>query len=429
VPLLLKDLLATYAGEPMSSGSRMYQGWIPPRDSEVVRRLRRAGFIAFGKTNTPEFGLVPVTEPALWGPTRNPWNLERTCGGSSGGSAAAVAAGIVPLATGGDGGGSIRIPASCCGLFGLKPTRARTPAGPDQAEYWQGCAVEHVLARSVRDSAAALDALEGPDPGAPYHAPPPARPFLQEVGAPPGRLRIAFTTKPPIPAEVHPDCLAAIEEAAKLCQELGHDVEEADPGVDGEALARDFIMMIIGETAVDMQEAALLVGRRARAQDFEPGTTVLRLLAKKYTALDYALAVRRLMRLGRSLAVFMEKYDVLLTPTMAKPPIPVGTLMPRGAEAVALKTLVRLRAGGLLRALGTIQKVIDSAWGFTPFTTLFNVTGQPAMSVPLFWSGEGLPIGTQFAARFGDEATLFRLAAQLEAARPWAARRPPVSAF
>jgi amidase len=429
VPFLLKDLLSTYAGEPMSSGSRLFDGWIAPHDAEYTIRLKRAGFVIVGKTSTPELGLTPVTEPLRFGPTRNPWDLGRTAGGSSGGSAAAVASGMVPIASGGDGGGSIRIPSACCGCFGLKPTRGRLPTGPDDGERWQGCAVEHVITRSVRDSAAVLDATHGADPGAPYHAPPPARPFLEEVGAPPGRLRIAFSRKPPIPAEVHPEYVALVESVAELCADLGHDVEEGLPEIDGAAFSRNFVLMLLGETAADIREGERIVGRKARARDVEPGTMLLALLGERQSGADYAAAVRDLFRVARPVGRFFERYDVLLTPTLAKPPILIGELMPKGFQLRLLEVLTRLRAGRTLKALGALEKVVHGAWGFTPFTAVFNVTGQPAASVPLGWSADGLPLGAQIVARFGDEATIFRLAAELEEARPWRERRPPLGAL
>ncbi|MCO5168955.1 MAG: amidase [Planctomycetes bacterium] len=420
VPFLVKDLLGALQGESTTCGSRLWRGHAAACDTELVRRWRRAGLIVVGRTSTPELGLLPVTEPEAYGPARNPWDPSRTPGGSSGGSAAMVAAGVVPLASGGDGGGSIRIPASCCGLFGLKPSRGRTPTGPEAVDHWQGCAVEHVLTRSVRDSAAVLDATHGPDPGAPYVAPPPPRPFLEEVGAPPGRLRIAFTRRPLLPAPgVHPECVAAVDEAAALCAELGHDVEEAHPPLDGDAFARAFVMMVIGEAAADLRAAERVLGRRVRHGDVEPGTHVLRLLAEAYSAADFALAVRDLKATGRVLAPFFARHDLLLTPTLATPPLEVGALTPRGAERALMMALTRLGAAGALRALGVLERLAATAYGFAAFTAPFNASGQPAMSVPLRWTPDGLPVGVQFAARLGEEGTLLRLAAQLEAARPW----------
>lgn len=428
VPFLLKDLLVHYAGVPTRSGSRFFKDFIPDHDSEMVRRYKAAGVIVLGKTNAPELGIVPFTEPELFGPTNNPWAPSRTAGGSSGGSAAAVAARIVPMAHGNDGGGSIRIPASCCGVFGLKPTRGRNPIGPDLGEAWQGLAIDHVLTLSVRDSAAMLDATAGPDVGAPYFAPPPARPFLEEVGQDPGRLRIAFTTKPLLPATVHPDCVKGVEETAKLLADLGHHVEEAAPQIDGSAFARAFLTMVCGETQADIEDGETLVGRKATHRDFEPSTWALMLLGRQISSGEFARAVRLLQWFGRQVGHFFEEYDVLLTPTLAMPPFKTGALQPKGFEAFALKLLGSLNAGALLNALAGIEALAEQVFAFIPFTPVFNVTGQPAMSVPLYWNAEGLPIGMQFVGRYGDEATLFRLAAQLEQARPWFDRRPPACA-
>jgi amidase len=426
VPFLLKDLLVYYAGVPTRSGSRFFRDFVPDHDSEIVRRYRQAGVVVLGKTNTPELGLVPYTEPVLFGPSRNPWDLSRTTGGSSGGSGAAVAARLVPVAHGNDGGGSIRIPASCCGVFGLKPTRGRTPMGPDIGEAWRGMAINHVLTLSVRDSAAMLDATAGPDVGAPYIIPPPERPFLEEVGRDPGRLRIAFTTRPLLPGTVHPDCVRGVEETARLCQDLGHIVEEAAPQIDGHAFARDFLTMVCAETRADIEEGEPLTGRKARYGEFEPATWALGLLGRQISAGEYSCALRALQRAARQVGAFFEKYDVLLTPTLATPPMEIGWLQPTGVKAVALKLLGSLNAGALLNKLAGIEALAEEVFAFIPFTPVFNVTGQPAMSVPLVWNDEGLPIGMHFVARFGDEATLFRLAAQLERARPWFDRRPPI---
>jgi amidase len=426
VPFLLKDVMTDWASAPSTQCSRFLKDYRPDHDSEIVRRHKAAGLVILGKTNSPEFGLLPVTEPELFGPTLNPWDLTRTSGGSSGGSAAAVAARIVPLAHGNDGGGSMRIPAACCGLFGLKPTRGRTPVGPDIAEAWHGLAISHVLTRSVRDSAAMLDATAGPDVGAPYYAASPARPFLQEVGADPGRLRVAFTSEPLLPAQVHPDCAQGVREAARLCEELGHHVEEAAPRIDGQAFAKAFLTMICAETRAGVANAEKLVGRRATAAGFEPQTWALALLGNQFTAGDLAVALELMKCTGRQMGAFFEKYDVLLTPTLAMPPVKVGALQPKSKDLAAMKALGRLNAGKLLRTFADIDALAAETFAFIPFTPLFNATGQPAMSVPLAWNDEGLPIGMQFVGRYGEEATLFRLAAQLEQARPWAHRVPPV---
>jgi amidase len=426
VPFLLKDLMAVYAGVPMRSGSRFHQGYVPDHDGELVKRFKAAGLVVVGKTNTPEYGLTPVTEPELFGPTNNPWDLSRTSGGSSGGSAAAVAARMVPLAHGNDGGGSIRIPASCCGLFGLKPTRGRTPLGPDLGEAWQGMAIDHVLTRSVRDSAAMLDAIAGPDVGAPYYAPPPARPYLAEVGADPGQLRIAFTAEPFMGHSVHEDCRQGLAATVKLCQALGHEVVEAAPPVEGQVFARAFLTMVCGELRADIEEAEALFGRKATFKDFEAATWAAGLLGSQITAAEFSRAVRLLQRSARQIGAFFEDYDVLLTPTLASPPVATGALQPQGFEAFGLKLLGRLNAGSLLNLLGGVNASVETVFDFIPYTPVFNVTGQPAMSAPLYWNGEGLPIGMQFVGRYAGEATLFRLAGQLEQAQPWFDRQPPV---
>jgi amidase len=429
VPVMLKDLLSWYEGEPITAGSRYFKGWIPPHDTEIVKRYRKAGVIVIGKTNTPEFGLTPYTEPELFGPARNPWDVSRTTGGSSGGSAAAVASGMVPLAGGGDGGGSIRIPASCCGIFGLKPTRGRTPSGPDAGEIWQGAAIEHCLTRSVRDSAAMLDVLSsGPDIGAPYYAPPAEREFLQEVGRPPGRLRIAFTTDPMLGHEIHPDCKAAVADAVALLTSLGHEVHEDTPHIDREKFNRSFLTVVCGEVHADLMEAKALVGRAATVSDVEYTTWALNLLGGQLSAGEFVFAEHFLRRTGRHVGEFFERYDVLLTPTMGLPPYPIGSLQPPKHEQTALKVLGRLRAGRVLDLIGALDKSADKIFDAIPHTPLFNVTGQPAMSVPLYWNSQNLPIGVHFVGRYGAEATLFRLASQLEDARPWKDRRPPVSA-
>jgi amidase len=426
VPFLAKDLLSTWQGERQGNGSRLMDGYVAPADSELTRRYKRAGIVLVGKTNTPECGLIPVTEPRSAGITRNPWDPTRTPGGSSGGSGAAVAAGFVPMAGGGDGGGSIRIPAACNGLFGLKPTRARTPIGPVIGEAWLGCAVEHVLTRSVRDSAAMLDAIHGADPGAPYAAPAPARPFLAEVGAAPGKLRIALTTRPLLPADpVHPDGVEAVTATATLLRELGHEVVEDHPTFDAAQFAVDFIYMLVAETAADVRAMEAVVGRRARRGDLEPQTAVLARLGNAVSAVDYAAAARRIRTVGRALAPFFATYDLLLTPTLAQLPLEIGALTPRGADKFFLDAALNLPLGKLLLRAGALQKIAAKSWNFTPFTAVFNASGQPACSVPMHWNAAGLPVGIQLVGRFGDEATLLRVASQLEQARPWKERRPP----
>jgi amidase len=407
VPFLLKDLLAAYRGVRLTAGSKALTGFVPNHDSELVSRLKKSGLIVLGKTNTAEFGLMPTTEPHLFGPARNPWDTTRTPGGSSGGSAAAVAAGLVPLAHGNDGGGSIRIPASCCGLFGLKPTRARNPMGPGFGDVMSGLVIEHGLTRSVRDSAALLDATAGPGQGDPYVAPPPARPFAREVGADPGRLRIAFSTKPLAETPVHADCLAAAEDAARLCADLGHEVFEAAPEIDNaENLGRVFGVLWTAGLAWTIQGVSRATGRPIREEDYEPLTWALYQKGITKNAADYLTALQTAQAMSRQMAAFMAGVDVWLTPTLAQPPLTLGALDSTPDDPL---------------------RGWPASYAFAPFTAPCNVTGQPAMSVPLYWSAQGLPIGAHFIGRYGDEATLFRLASQLETARPWGDRRPPIS--
>jgi len=407
VPFLLKDLQASYAGIRMAWGSAFMRNFVPDHDSELVIRLKRAGVVILGKTNTPELGIVPTTEPVLFGATRNPWNLSRSPGGSSGGSAAAVATGMVPMAHANDGGGSIRIPASCCGIFGLKPTRARNPLGPDLGDMMGGLVAEHAVTRSVRDSAALLDATAGPDVGDPYWAPPPARPYAQEVGIDPGRLRIALSAKAPAGAKIHPDCVEAVRDAARLCADLGHEVSEDAPEINGQLLVQAFTAVWAAGCASGIDAFAFLTGQTPKQDLFEPLTWALYEMGHRTTGSAYLLSQTVLQKITRQAARFMEKYDVWLTPTLAEPPVPLGTF-----DATPDNPMQ-----GFHRAVD-----------YVPFTPIANATGQPAMSVPLYWNREGLPVGTHFFGRFGDEGMLFRLAAQLEAARPWADRRPPVQA-
>lgn len=427
VPFLLKDLLATFAGHPTSMGSRLLRDVVADRDSELVRRYKAAGLVTIGKTNTPEWGLLPCTEPDLWGPTRNPWDLRHTPGGSSGGSAAAVTAGIVPMAGGGDGGGSIRIPASCCGLFGLKPTRGRTPTGPDHGQLWRGFVVEHVLTRSVRDSAAALDAIHGPDPGAPYEIVPPSGAYLEDAAIDPRPLKIAVTTQPILGSSVHPDCVRAVEDAVALLEAFGHEVHEREPDLDDpDEFSRAFLLMVASELGADLQDIRRVPGLRVRRRALEAPTWALALLSEAFSAREYAGALRSLKRSARRVGRFFQDYEILLSPTVATPPPAIGELRPSRTEELLLRSLGVFGSGRLLKAAGLLGQAAEDAFAFTPWTPVFNVTGQPAMSVPLYWSSEGLPIGVHFAGRFGDESTLFRLAGQLERARPWGHRRPPM---
>ncbi len=428
VPFLLKDLLGDFAGVPQTMGSKALKNYVPTQDSELVRRYKKAGLVILGKTNTPEFGLKGITEPELHGPTRNPWNTNHTPGGSSGGSAAAVAGGMVPLASANDGAGSIRIPAACCGLFGLKVTRGRTPNGPIHGRTWQGAVVEHVISRSVRDSAAILDATHGPDVGAPYIIPPPRRPYLDEIQQSPGPLRIAFNTQSPIDTAVHPECIQAVEHTVGLLEELGHEVEEAHPDVNGHALAKGLIILYSGEVAAVIDELDPLLGRKAKQSDVESITWTLGLLGRTYSAGHIVKAKREWELAARIMGRFHEAYDIYLTPTLAYPPVKIGELDPKPIELVLLKIINALGLGRLLLASGAIDKLALESLSKTPFTQLANFTGQPAMSMPLYWTSDELPCGVHFMGRYGDEATLLRLAAQLEKAQPWVEKRPAVFA-
>jgi amidase len=428
VPMLIKDLLANIAGVPTSFGTRVLQQVIPKSDTELVARYRRAGAVFVGKTNTPEFGLTPFTESEALGPARNPWNVERTPGGSSGGSGAAVAARMVPIAHGGDGGGSLRIPASCNGVFSIKPSRGRLPMGPDIGDSWRGFVQEHVITRSVRDSAAMLDVTMGEDAGTPVAMPAFNGAYLDEVTREPGALRIAITSTPFFGDTVHADCEAALTDAESLLASLGHDVKRAAPVLDGRTLARDFLTIVAAEARADIEWLGEQLRRAPRSDDVEVATWALGLVGRSFSASEYATSVRRLQHAGRVVGAFFARYDLLVTPTLAMPPFPIGALQPSAAERFALGLFGRLRLGGALRMAGLLDETAKKVFAFMPYTPLFNVTGQPAMSVPLYWNADGLPIGTQVIGRFGDEATLFRVAGQLEQARPWATRVPPMVA-
>ncbi|MDI3290668.1 amidase family protein [Polyangium sp. 15x6] len=429
VPFLMKDMASAYAGVPLQAASRLYRGNVPSHHAELTERFLRAGLVVFGKTNSPEFGILPTTEPELYGPTHNPWRLGYSPGGSSGGAAAAVAAGIVPMAHGGDGGGSIRIPAACCGLFGFKPTRARTPVGPDVSESFYGFATEHVLSRTVRDSAAALDATAGPETTAMYHAPAPYHGFLDALGAPPEKLRIAFTTDPLLHgADPHPDNRRAVEETAKLLEKLGHHVEPARPRFDAREFAKGFFLHFSALVAAEIRASEAFLGRPARREDVERTTWLLNLVGRSTDAGTFVYYRRKLFEVQRAVAGFFKEYDVLLTPTIGRPPVPHGTLLAKGLEEGMQELVARLDRPELLRLPRLLDMAVDRAYAFSPFTPVFNVTGQPSASVPLHWNAEGLPIGTMLTARFGEDARLFRLCAQIEEVQSFRARRPPVHA-
>ena len=405
VPFLLKDL-DLLGGTVTTFGASLYRDNVANHTGTLAQRFLNSGVTIFGKSASPEFGLMPTTECRLHGPTRNPWNLEHSSGGSSGGAGAAVAARILPVAHASDGGGSIRIPASASGLFGLKPTRARNPLGPDRGEGWGGFSCGHVVSISVRDSAVMLDALNGPETSSPYRAPSPERPFAQEVGRDPGKLRIAFTDKSPFGDAIDAEIAAAVRDVASLLTKLGHDVEERAPHLVGDP--GPTIGTIIGaNTALTVRQAEQRFSREMTERDFEVLTLAMAHNAEKQTATDYVSAQLDAFRIARGLAEFHETCDVFLSPTLCMPPVRIGEL----------NTMA-----------GDLSHIAPALRSYMPGTAMFNMSGQPAMSVPLAWNTAGLPLGMMFAARFGDEATLFRLAAQLEQARPWKDRLPPVCA-
>ncbi len=410
VPWVMKDLGHPMAGVPLTSGSRAFRDVIGAADGELVRRLRAAGLIVFATSTTPEFGLTVTTESSLYGPTRNPWNLERSAGGSSGGAAALVAAGVVPAAHATDGGGSIRVPASCCGLFGLKPSRGRTPVGFGRTEGWSGLGASHAVTRSVRDSAGLLDVAAGLEPGSRYAAPDPyATSFLGALERAPATLlrrpvRVALMVEPFSGVAVHADCRSAAEGAAQLCAELGFEVEFARPDVDATALGRSMVAVVAAHTAltIDTREAEL--GRRLGQDELEIATWEMVQAGRALAATELIAADLAFMTAAIAIARFQARYDLILSPTLAAPPAPLG--------AVSLD-----------------QSAADygaAVAAYSPYTAIYNQTGAPSMSVPLHWTADGLPVGVQFAARIGEEALLFSVAAELERARPWAARRPPI---
>ncbi|BBX19573.1 amidase [Mycolicibacterium duvalii] len=425
VPFLIKDLAQDYAGLPTSAGSRALASAPAAEHATVVSRWLDAGLVIFGKTNTPEFGAKGITEPDLWGPARNPWDLSRSPGGSSGGSAAAVAAGIVPCAGANDGGGSIRIPAACCGLVGLKPGRGLTPSGPAVGESMHGAAVQGVVSRTVRDTAAMLDVIGGGEPWGPYAPAMPTSSFADCVGAPPGRLRIGVRVPSAINPQPHPEARAAVEATVAALTELGHEVEElAAAPFDDAALARDFLCTWFVHAAWEVAEAKRLTG--AGDEGFERDTLLLASLGRATSSVDYVDAVERRHAHTRRLTEFFESHDLLLTPTLATPPPKIGefdlpVLLQRASEL-----LIRTRTAPLLRFTAIVDDIVDKNLNWVPYTQLANLTGRPAISVPLHWTADRLPLGVQFVAPLAGESLLIQLAAQLEEARPWADRTAPV---
>jgi amidase len=402
VPFLIKDLGFYETGEPATFGSSLFAGFVADHDSAYVRRCKAAGLVVMGRSSSPEFGLSPNTEPRLYGSCRNPWNLAHSAGGSSGGAAAAVIAGILPMAHATDGGGSIRIPAAQCGLFGLKPTRGRISMAPDVGEGWGGLSAGHVLNRSVRDSALMLDVTAGLEPGDPYAAPTPERPFVEAIGRPPARLRIALMRGDHRGGRLHPECLAAVEGAAKLCQSLGHTVEEADPGLDLAALRPMNAAIAATNTARALGARWKALGREPNAKDIEAVTWAVYNRGLKVSGVAYVEAIAAVHAMGRKLARFLSSFDVILSTTVPAPPPKLGHFDMNG----------------------DVETFTARVTEYLSITPLHNATGTPAMSVPLHWTADGLPVGVHFAGRYGEEATLLRLAVQLEAAQPWFDRVP-----
>jgi amidase len=409
VPFVIKELVLHAKGVRSDSGSRLARGFVPDADTELMARFRRAGLVLIGTTQTPEFGYNPTTETVAFGPVHNPWNLDHSAGGSSGGSGASVAAGIVPVAHANDGGGSIRIPASCNGLVGLKPTRDRIPSGPDYADPLCGLAIEFALTRTVRDAAALLDAVAGPDIGAPGFCVTPVRPYLAEVGAPTGRMKIAWTTTPASGLKIDPECVKAVHETVKLLEGLGHELVEDRPPLDWELFLANVHRIWVAFNALSVDAAAMATGRKPGPDNLEAVTLACVEEARKMSASDLLTSIAHQNVVSRQVGVWFEKYDLHLSPTLARPPAPLGEINQNRSGCSPIEWT---------------QQVFT----YCPFTPLYNTTGQPAISLPLHWTDGGLPVGVQLVARFGDESSLIRIAAQLEEARPWSSRRPPVHA-
>jgi amidase len=409
VPFLIKELVLHAKNVRCDMGSKLAQGFVAAEDTELMARFRRAGLVLVGTTQTPELGYNPTTETVLFGPVHNPWDLARSAGGSSGGSGAAVGAGVVPLAHANDGGGSIRIPASCNGLVGLKPSRDRVPTGPDYGDPLCGLACELAVTRSVRDAAALLDAVAGADVGAPGLPVPPARPYRAEVGAAPGRLRIAWTVTPASGEKIDPECEQAVHETVRLLEELGHTLVEDRPRYDWNVFLENVHVIWTAFTTSSVDSLAAALGRKPGPDNLEAVTLACYEDGKRFTAADLINAMAHGNLLSRQVGAFFQNVDVLVTPTIARLPAPLGELDQNRTGMTAMEWTRQVFA-------------------YCPFTPLFNTTGQPAFSLPLHWSAGGVPVGVQIVGRFGDEATLFRLASQLEQARPWARKRPPVHA-
>jgi amidase len=426
VPMVVKDFDGFVKGVPWTASTRFLDGFVPDHDSEAIARLRRAGFLFLAKTNCPELALLGTTEPQWRGPTRNPWNTDHTPGGSSGGSASLVAARAVPVGHGGDGGGSLRIPASHCGLVGLKVSRGRIPVGPDQGEGWGGYVQWGVLTRTVRDTAALVDVMAGPMPGDPYWAPPLQRPLAQEVGVEPGKLRIGFYAGSLYGRDIHLENKTAVESVAKMLSALGHEVEPAKPAFDRERLVMAYLTQVAVGTAAEIEAFARWRNVTPTPSMFEPATWFLYQIGRSLSALDLDAAREATFAAARSLASFHERYDLFLSPTATYPAVRIGELAIKPAERLGLAILRAAPVGRVLRKV--LERLAEDNLERTPNTQLFNQTGQPAISLPLHLTAEGLPIGVQLSAKYGDEATLVRIASQLETAHPWMGHKPRIMA-
>lgn len=420
VPFLLKDLMDDYAGEPLCMGSRGIRT-VPVGNSELVNRFLASGVVPFGKTNTPEFGLTITTEPKSSGPAHNPWRHGVSTGGSSGGSAAAVAAGIVPMASANDGGGSIRFPSACCGVFGLKPSRGLNPLGPELGEGWDGAVAGHVISRSVRDSAAMLDVTAGPEVGAPYRVTRSRGSYLAASRTDPAPLRIAFSKRPVIEATLHPEAVRGLEQTAKRLENLGHHVEEADPGIRSETFWRDFFVVVCAHVAGEVHRVKERFGKEAVSK-LEPTTRNMAMLGRCFTACDMVLAKEGWHRAQLAMGRFLTTFDLLLTPTLIGPPDRHGVLTPSPLEELLLNLGSPIPNGRLLMKLGVVKHFAGPTLSRMAFTAMGNVTGLPSVSMPLHWTDDGLPLGMLFTGRMCDETTLFQLAGQIERAYPWADR-------
>lgn len=420
VPILLKDIGQEIKGEPKTLGSRALVKYRAKRDSEYVSRLRKSGFLFLGQTNVPEFGLMAITEPVAFGPAKNPWKLSYTPGGSSGGSAAAVASGMVPIAGANDGGGSIRIPAAYCGLFGLKPTRGRTPVGPQLGRFWQGAAVEHVLTRTVRDSAAILDELKGAEKGAAFTIPEYDGSYLDLIQQSlKEKLRIAYSTKSPIGTEVHPDCIEAVNKTLKYLESEGHMIEEIGAPIDGKKVATSYLSLYFGEVSAMVSSLEEILGRKATLNDVEPATWLLSLIGKSMSAQEFVLCMREWDVAAYAMEEFHESYDLYVTPATAFPPARIGDHKLKPIENIALQVTGKLGSATLLKKMGIVEQLVQESLKRVPFTQLANLTGQPAMSLPVHVTKEGLPVGIQFMAARGKEDLLLQVAKMIENTELW----------